>query len=90
LEFITKEELLAEDQDNIFVLGMALYTDEDSKDIKIKILPEYRDYADIFIHEKINTLPEHSKYDHHIDLIPDAQLRDGPIYPLCKKELDAL
>ena len=35
LMFITEEELLAEDQDNIFVMGMALYTDEDSKDIKI-------------------------------------------------------
>ena len=36
------------------------------KDIKIKILPEYRDYADIFSQEKINTLPEYSKYDHRI------------------------
>ena len=48
LQFITEEELLAEDPDNIFVMGMALYTDEDGEDIKIKILPEYRDYADIF------------------------------------------
>ena len=29
LEFITEEELLAEDPDNIFVMGMAHYTDED-------------------------------------------------------------
>jgi len=29
-------------------MGMALYTDEDGEDIKIKILPEYRDSADIF------------------------------------------
>jgi len=71
-------------------MGMALYTDEDGEDIKIKILPEYRDYADIFSQEKINALPEHSKYDHRIDLIPEAKLPDGPIYPLSKKELDAL
>jgi len=90
LEFITEEELLAEDPDNIFVMGMALYTDEDGEDIKIKILREYRDYADIFSQEKINPLPEHSKYDHRIDLIPEAKLPDGPIYPLSKKELDAL
>jgi len=90
LEFITEEELLAEDPDNIFVMGMALYTDEDGEDIKIKILPEYRDYADIFSQEKMNALPEHSKYDHRIDLIPEAKLRDGPIYPLSKTELDAL
>jgi len=90
LEFITEEELLAEDPDNIFVMGMALYTDEDGEDIKIKILPEYRDYADIFSQEKMNALPEHSKYDHSIDLIPEAKLPDGPIYPLSKKELHAL
>ena len=36
IEFITEEELLAEDPDNIFVMGMALYTDEDGEDIKIK------------------------------------------------------
>jgi len=90
LEFITEEELLAEDPENIFVMGMALYTDEDGEDIKIKILPEYRDYADILSQEKNNALPEHSKYDHRIDLILEAQLPDGPIYPLSKKELDLL
>jgi len=88
LEFITEEELVAEDLDNIFVMGMALYTDEDGEDIKIKILPECRDHADIFSQGKINALPEHSKYDHRIDLIPEAKLPDGPIYPLSKKELD--
>jgi len=87
-EFITEEELLAEDPDNIFVMGIALYTYEDGEDIKIKILPEYRDYADIFSQEKINALPEHSKCDHRIDLIPAAKLPDRPIYPLSKKELD--
>jgi len=90
LEFITEEELLAEDPDNIFVMGMALYTDEDADDIKVKILPEYQDYADIFSQERINALPEHTKYDHCVDLVPDAKLPDGPIYPLSKKELDAL
>jgi len=56
----------------------------------MKILPEYRDYADIFSQEKVNALPEHSKYDDRIDLIPKAKLPDGPIYPLSKKEFDAL
>jgi len=90
IEFITEEELLAEDPDNIFVMGMALYTDEDGDDIKVKILPEYQDYADIFRQERINALPEHTKYDHRVDLVPDAKLPDGSIYPLSKKELDAL
>jgi len=90
LQFITEEELFADDPDNIFVMGMALYTDKGGEDIKIKILPEYRDYADIFSQEKISALTEYSKYDHRIDLIPEAKLPDGPIYPLSKKELDAL
>jgi len=90
LEFITEEQLLAEDPDNIIVIGMAFDTDDDGKDIKIKILPEYRDYVDIFSQEKINALPEHSKYDHRIDWILEAKIPDGPIYPLARKELDAL
>jgi len=69
---------------------MALYTDEDGDDIKVKILPSYQDYADIFSQERINALPKHTKYDHCVDLVPDAKLPDGPIYPLSKKELDAL
>jgi len=76
LEFITEEELLAEDLDNIFVMGIALYTDKDRQDFKIKILPEDRHYADIFSQAKINALPYHSKYDHCIDLIPEAKLPD--------------
>jgi len=90
IEFITEEQRLAEDPDNIFVMGMALYTDEDGDDIELKILPEYEDYADIFSLERINALPQHSKYDPHVYLVPDAKLLDGPIYPLAKKELEAL
>jgi len=36
LELI-REELIAEDPDNIFVIGMALYTDENGEDINIKL-----------------------------------------------------
>jgi len=35
---------------------MALYTDKEGENIKVKILPEYSDYADIFSQEKIRTL----------------------------------
>ena len=35
LEFIREEELLAEDPDKIFVMGMALYANEDGMDIMI-------------------------------------------------------
>ena len=35
-------------------------------------------------------MPEHTKYDHRIGLIPEAKLLDRPIYPLSKKEMDPL
>jgi len=38
----------------------------------------------------MNALPEHCKYAHPINLIPDAKLPDRPMDPLSKKELDAL
>jgi len=90
LEFITEEELLAEDPDNIFVMGIGLYTEEDGHDIKVKILLEFQDYADIFSQERLNALPEHTKYNPRIDLIPDIKLPERPRYPLSKKELDTL
>jgi len=71
-------------------MGMALYTDEDGDNIEVKILPAYQDNADIFSQERINAVSEQKKYDHRIDMIPDAKLPDGPIYPLSKKELSAI
>jgi len=74
----------------MFVMGMALYTDEPGDDIKLKIVPEYQHYADIFGQERINALPAYTKYDHRVDLVPDAKLPDGPLYPLSKNELEVL
>ena len=37
LQFITEEELLAEDAGSVYLLGMAKFTDEDGKDIAIKL-----------------------------------------------------
>jgi len=80
---------MAEDPDNIFVMGITLYTDNEGENIKIKILRKYSDYADIFWQEKMHPLPHYTKCDHHINLIPDAKLPDGPIYHLSRKELEA-
>jgi len=33
---------------------------------------------------------KHIRLPTRVDLVPDAKLPDGPIYPLSKKELDAL
>ncbi|CUS06627.1 unnamed protein product, partial [Tuber aestivum] len=51
---------------------------------------EYKDFGDIFSQERIDTLPEHTKYDHRIDLIPGSTPPFGPIYPISEKERKAL
>ena len=49
-------------------VGMAVFHDEDGEDISLRLIDHYKDYADIFSEEKIHALPEHSKYDHKIDV----------------------
>ena len=82
---MTKEELLTEDASSVYLLGMAEFTDKDRKDIVFKLLPEYKDYGDIFSQERIESLPQHSKYDHKIKLQPDTTPPFRPIYPLSEK-----
>ncbi len=54
-------------------------------------LPEqYRQWASVFSEEEVNKLPEHSSWDHHIDLVEGATPPYGPIYPLNEKELGVL
>ena len=42
----------------------------------------------MFSEEEINKLPEHSKYDHAINLMPGTTAPFGPIYPLSEGELE--
>ena len=50
----------------------------------------FADDADIFSEENIHALPEHSKYDHKIELEPGMTPPLGPIYPLSESELRVL
>ena len=90
LVFITSEELLAENPENVCLLRICRYTDEDGGDIKLSLLPEYRDYADIFSTEMARALHEHSGHDHRIELEEGKVPPSGPIYPLSRRELDGL
>ena len=90
LVFITSEELLAKDPNEIYLLEMCRYTDEDGGGINPSLLPEYKDYADIFSSEMVNSLPEHSEHDHRIELEEGKIPPSGPIYPLSRRELDVL
>ena len=90
LGFTTSEELLAEDPNEIYLLGICRYTDEDGADIKLSLLPEYKDYRDIFSSEMAKSLPLHSEHDHRIELEEGKIPPSGPIYPLSRRELDVL
>jgi hypothetical protein len=64
--------------------------DEDGGDIAERLPERYRRWASVFSEEEINRLPDHTEYDHKIQLVDGAQLPFGPIYPLSEKELQAL
>ncbi|WP_272524698.1 hypothetical protein [Providencia sp. PROV201] len=87
---MSDEELLAEDPENVYFLGTVQFSDEKGEDISLQLLPEYKDFGDVFSQERIDALPEHTKYDHRIELIPGSTPPFGPIYPLSEKELKAL
>src|SRR5258708_16274057 len=53
-------------------------------------LPIYREWADVFSIEKSDQLPEHSAYDHHINLHPGTKPPFGPLYPCSDSELKVL
>ena len=74
LVFITSEELIVEDPNEIYRLGMCRYTDEDGDDIKLSPLPEYKDYTDILSSEMAKSLPEHSRHDHRIEEMKERYL----------------
>ena len=90
LVFIISEELLAEDPNKIYLLGMCRYTDEDGGDIKLSLLQEYKDYANIFSSEMAKCLPEHSDHNYCIELEEGKITPPRPIYPLSRRELDIL
>jgi hypothetical protein len=64
--------------------------DEDGGDIAERLPERYRRWASVFSEEEINRLPDHTEYDHKIQLVDGAQPPFGPIYPLSEKELQAL
>ena len=90
IEWMTEEELLREPMEQRHVFGMAVFHDEDGEDISLRLVDHYKDYADIFSEEKIHALPEHSKYDHKIELEPGTTPPFEPIYPLSESELGVL
>jgi hypothetical protein len=77
---INQELLLRENPEDIHVFGAAVYYDEDGRDISTHLVDHYKNYADIFSQERIQTLPEHSEYDHKINIELGKQAPWGQIY----------
>jgi hypothetical protein len=68
----------------------AMWHDNEGNDITASLPEEYWPWTLVFREDEIGKLPEHSKYDHEINLLPGTTAPFGPIYPLSEKELEAL
>jgi hypothetical protein len=55
------------------------------------VVPDYlHDFEDVFMEESFDALPERKKWDHAIELVPNAQTRNCKIYPLSPVEQKGL
>jgi hypothetical protein len=64
--------------------------DEEGGNIADRLPEIYREWASVFSEEEINRLPDHTEYNHRIELIEGSVPPFGPIYPLSEKELQKL
>ena len=87
IEAIEDWEMLAEDHNEVYQIGTAVWHDEDGGDVALWLMPEYREWADVFSTEKSDKLPEHSSHDHHINLQPETKPPFGPLYSCSESEL---
>ena len=90
IEAIEDWEMLAEDPTEVYQVGTAVWDDDSGEDVSLRLMPEYREWADVFSIEKSDQLPEHSAYDHHINLHPGTKPPFGPLYPCSDSELKVL
>jgi hypothetical protein len=61
--------------------------DEEGGNIADRLPKRYRLWASVFSEEEINRLPDHTEYNHKIQLVDGAQPPFGSLYPLSEKEL---
>ena len=64
---------------------------ESMEEVRGDIPEEYKDFNDqVFNKAVFEKLPDQSKWDHAIELIPNAMLKDCKMYPLNVKEQEEL
>jgi hypothetical protein len=64
--------------------------DEEGGKIADRLPERYRRWASVFSEEDINRLPDHTEYNHKIQLVDGAQPPFVSLHPLSEKELQAL
>jgi hypothetical protein len=74
----------------VYQVGTVVWHDEKGEDVSLRLLPEYKPWADVFSTEKGEQLPEHGSHDHHINLAPGTKPPFGPLYPCSDSELKVL
>jgi len=82
--------MLAEDHNEGYHIGTAVCHDEDSGDVALRLMPQYREWADVFCTEESDKLPEHSGFDHHINLQPGTKPPFCHLYPCSESEVKTL
>ena len=90
IEAIEDWEMLAEDPAEVYQVGTAVWHDDSGEDVSLRLMPEYREWADVFSIEKSDQLPEHSAYDHHINLHPGTKPPFSLLYTCSDSELKVL
>jgi hypothetical protein len=76
--------------DELHIFGMAVYHDEDGKDISTHLIDHYKDYAYVFSQETTQTLLEYPEYDYKINIELGKQAPLSPIYKLSEEDLVVL
>ena len=63
----------------------AAWTNEEGVNVADDLPEHYREWTSVFSEDEINKLPEHSPWDHEINLVEGTTPPFGPIYPLNEK-----
>lgn len=56
----------------------------------VRLPGPYQDWSNVFSHETIQAVLEHSQFDHQIDYLPKAIPAFDPLYPRSTSELKAM
>jgi hypothetical protein len=78
--------MFAEDREEVYKVGTVEWHDHEGEDGSLRLLPEYKPWADVFTVERSEQHPEHGSHDHHMNLVPGTKPPFGPLYPCSDSE----